>query len=200
MSNQIVHVDKESVGSPIHHKDEPKSRESLLLKRVLLKPQKESQDPIQRRSLFKTKCKSQGKCCKLIVDSGITDNIVATEMVEELYLKRIKHPSPYKVSWLQKGHQILVNEQAYVEFQIGSYRDNILCDVMPMDVCNVFFGRLQEFDRKEVHDRIKNTYTIPKDGEKHTLMPIKEKEEGRSSKVMMISGKEFLHDLKNKEI
>ena len=54
--------------------------------------------------------KSQGKCCKMVIDSGSTDHLVSTEMVEKLGLKRMKHPNPYKVSWLQKGHQILVNE------------------------------------------------------------------------------------------
>lgn len=39
-SNQIVHADQESVGSPVHHEEEPKSGESLLLSWVLLRPQK----------------------------------------------------------------------------------------------------------------------------------------------------------------
>eukprot|EP00253_Pinus_taeda_P030161 PITA_30161 len=65
----------------------------------------------QRKSLFQTVCKSHGKCCNVIIDSGSTDNLVSTEMVEKLGLKRLKHPTPYKVSWLQKGHQLLVDEQ-----------------------------------------------------------------------------------------
>jgi hypothetical protein len=34
------------------------------------------------------------------VDSGSTDNLVSTEMVEKLELETIDHPSPYKLSWL----------------------------------------------------------------------------------------------------
>ncbi|XP_059073715.1 uncharacterized protein LOC131874386 [Cryptomeria japonica] len=107
------------------------------------------------------------------------------------------------MSWLQKGHQILVNDQAYVEFHIGSHRDNVLCDVMPIDVHHVLLGRPGQFGRKAVHDGRENTYTIENDGDKNTLMPIKEKEEGSrsssNSKVMMVSGEDFLHDLKNEE-
>ena len=77
-------------------------------------------------------CKVQGKCCKMVIDSGSTDNIVSTEMVEMLSLKKNKHHVPYKVSWLHKGHQILVSEQCVVDFQIGPYKDKILCDVMPL--------------------------------------------------------------------
>ena len=58
----------------------------------------------------------------MVIYSGSTDNLVSMEMVEKLGLKRMKHPTPYKVSWLQKGHQLLVNEQCNVEFQIGLTR------------------------------------------------------------------------------
>ena len=61
----------------------------------------------------------------MVIDSGSTDNLVFTEMLEKLGLKRMKHPTSYKVSWLQKGHQLLVNEQCNVEFQIGTYKDEI---------------------------------------------------------------------------
>ena len=78
--------------------------EALILNKVLLKPAKEVAEHTQRKALFRTVCKSHGKCCKLIIDSRSMNNLVATEMVEKLGLKRLKHPTPYKVSWLQKGH------------------------------------------------------------------------------------------------
>ena len=85
-------------------------REALVLHKVLLKPVKENIEQTQRKALFKTIYKSRGKCCKLIIDSGSTGNLVPTEMVEKLELKRSKHPNPYRVSWLQKAHQLLVDE------------------------------------------------------------------------------------------
>ena len=77
----------------------------------------------------------------MVIDSGSTDNLVSTEMVEKLGLKRMKHPTTYKVSWLDKGHQLLVNKQCNVEFHIGTYKDEILCDIMPMDVFHIPLGR-----------------------------------------------------------
>ena len=85
-------------------------RESLMMNKVLLKPEKEHAKPAQRKSLLKTMCKFQGKCCKMVIDSGSNDNLVSTEMVEKLSLKKTKKPVPYKVSWLHKGHQILMSE------------------------------------------------------------------------------------------
>ena len=51
-------------------------------------------ESIQRRSLFKIVCKVEGKCCKLIVDRGSTDNLVSTEMVDKLNLRKTVHPEP----------------------------------------------------------------------------------------------------------
>jgi hypothetical protein len=114
---------------------------SLMMRKVLLTPEKEVENPVQRNSLFRTACKTKDRVCKVIVDSGSTDNLVSTEMVEKLELETIEHPSPYRVSWLQKGHQVNVTKQCLVEFKIGGYKDEILCDVIPMDVCHLLLGR-----------------------------------------------------------
>jgi hypothetical protein len=144
---------------------------SLTVHKVLLKPEKEVEDTTQRCRLFWTTCKTKGWKCKVIVDSGSTDNLVSNEMVEKLALETHRHPSPYKVSWLQKGHQVCVTKQCLVNFKMGEYRDEILCDVIPMDVCHVLLGRPWQFDRNVVHDGRMNTYTLEKDGRTHTLLP-----------------------------
>jgi hypothetical protein len=95
------------------------SGKSLTVHKVLLKPDKEVEDTAQRCKLFRTTCKTKGWKCKVIVDSGSTDNLVSTEMVERLELEMNRHPSPYKVSWLQKGHQVSVMKQCLVEFKMG---------------------------------------------------------------------------------
>jgi hypothetical protein len=135
------------------------------------------------------------------VDSGSTDNLVSTEMVEKLELKTRKHPSPYRVTWLQKGHQVRVTKQCLVNFKMGNYRDEILCDVIPMDVCHVLLGRPWQYDRHVVHDGRMNTYTLEKDGESHTLLPMKDKEVKPevSSTILLMSGKELLTELEKDE-
>eukprot|EP00253_Pinus_taeda_P033797 PITA_33797 len=172
--------------------------EALILNKVLLKPAKEMTEQNQRKALFQTICKSHGKCCKLIIDSGSMDNLVATEMVEKLGLRRLKHPTPYKVLWLQKGHQLLVDEQCEVEFHIGEYQDKFVCDIMPMDVCHILLGRPWQYDRKVTHDGKTNCYKFVKDGLKHTLVPIKEEDTTESSgtKTLLIAENSLLDRLK----
>ena len=95
-----------------------------MINKVLLKPKKEAIEPTQRKALFKIVCKVQGKCFQLVIDSGSTDNLVSNEAMDKLKLKIMKHPTPYKVSSLQKGHQLIVNEQCKVELKIGKYKDS----------------------------------------------------------------------------
>jgi hypothetical protein len=92
---------------------------SLMMRKVLLTPEKEAENPSQRNKIFQTACKTKERVCKVIMDSGSIDNLVSTEMVEKLELETIEHPSPYKVSWLQKGQQVNVTKQCLVEFKIG---------------------------------------------------------------------------------
>lgn len=51
-----------------------------------------------------------------------------------------------------------MNEQCQVEFQIGTYSDIVLCDVMPMDACHVLLGRPWQFEKKVVYDGKENTF------------------------------------------
>jgi hypothetical protein len=59
------------------HENALEVEEYLMMKRVLQKPHKEIKEPAQRNTLFITICKIKG-CCKLIIDSGSTDNLVST--------------------------------------------------------------------------------------------------------------------------
>jgi hypothetical protein len=174
---------------------------SLTVHKVLLTPKKEVEDTAQRTRLFRTTCKTKGWKCKVIVDNGSTDNIVSTKMVEKLELDTTDQPSPYKVSWLQKGHQVSFTKQCLADFKMGEYKDKVLCDVIPMDVCHVLLRRPWQYDRNVVHDGRMNTYTLEKDGKIHRLLPIKDKEVKPevSKTILLMSGKELLTEMEKKE-
>ena len=57
----------------------------------------------QRKNLFRTNCKSHGKLCKVLIDSGSTKNLISREMVYKLKFEKIPHQNPSHVSWLKKG-------------------------------------------------------------------------------------------------
>jgi hypothetical protein len=81
-----------------------------MLRKVLLNPELEVEKLVYRNNLFRTTCNTKDIVCKVIIDSGSIDNLVSTEMVEKLELETTIHPNPYKVSWLQKGHRVMVTK------------------------------------------------------------------------------------------
>jgi hypothetical protein len=83
---------------------------SLAMHKVLLTHEKEVESLVQRTRLFRTACKTKDRVCKVILDNDSMDNLISTEMVENLELETTDHPNPYRVSWLQKGHQVNITK------------------------------------------------------------------------------------------
>ena len=124
--------------------------------------------------LFHTKCTSKDKVCLVIIDSGSFKNCVSLEMVQKLDLKMDPYLKPYKLSCLQECSDIKVKHRCLVSFTIGKhYQDEVWCDVVLMDVCQLLLGRPRKNDRKVIYDGFKNTYTFRKDGHKIVLEPLK---------------------------
>ena len=66
-----------------------KGERSLMMRKFLLKLEKEEDNPAQRNSLFRTAYKTKDRVWKVIVGSGSTDNLVSTEMVKKLELETV---------------------------------------------------------------------------------------------------------------
>jgi hypothetical protein len=77
-----------------------KEGRSFMMRKIIVNPEKEERELVQRNNLFRTASKTRDRVCKVIIDSGSNDNLVSTEMVEKLKLETTAHPNPYKVSWL----------------------------------------------------------------------------------------------------
>ncbi|XP_074271235.1 uncharacterized protein LOC141595164 [Silene latifolia] len=93
-------------------------------------------------------------------------------MVDKLGLDTIPHPKPYVLHWLDDGNKVKVTKQVKVALTMGSYDDNILCDVVPMDACHVLLGRPWQFDRNVIHRGRSNEYELVDKGKKLVLRPM----------------------------
>nr|KYP31042.1 hypothetical protein KK1_049172 [Cajanus cajan] len=109
----------------------------LLIAQRLLTNQPKEQDQSQRENLFHSRCKNFKKTCSLIVDSGSCNNFISQRLVDKLKLTTIAHPKSYKLQWLNKDGPIKVKDQVNVPFSIRKYKDEVLCDTIPMDVSNI---------------------------------------------------------------
>ena len=92
--------------------------------------------------------------------------------MEKLGLKTINHSSPYYLQWLNDEESFLVKEQVFVPFSIGRYKDEILCDIMPMNTSHLLLGRPWQFDKQATHDGFTNRFSFSFEGRNITLAPL----------------------------
>nr|GFB47885.1 reverse transcriptase domain-containing protein [Tanacetum cinerariifolium] len=130
----------------------PDRREALVIERVLNMDVSKSVDDNSwlRNNSFRTKCTFKGKIYDMIIDGGSCENVVSTYMVEQLGMKTEDHPEPY---------------------QLTCYKDEVWCEVIPMDAAHILLGRHWQFDRTTKHDGFQNTYSFKKNGVNITLVP-----------------------------
>ena len=96
-------------------------------------------------------------------------------MVNSLKLHCETKFHPYHIAWLKKGNKFTINKCCLIKFSIGkTYKDEVLCDFIPMDACHLLLGRPWQYDRKFNHDGRNNTYMFWKDGSKVFLFPLKD--------------------------
>ncbi|KAJ9177048.1 hypothetical protein P3X46_012302, partial [Hevea brasiliensis] len=137
----------------------------LVVRRALSAQAKEEEGhALQRENIFHTRYFVNGKTCSMIVDSGSCVNVASTLMVAKLGMRTMKHPRPYKLQWLNECGEIKVNKQVMLAFSIGRYKDEVLCDVVPMHAGHILLGRPWQYDRKVVHDGFRNRYSFDHDG------------------------------------
>ena len=63
----------------------------------------------------------------MVIDSGSVTNVASTLLVDKLDLPTMKHPSPYKLQWLNDSAEAKVTEQVLISFSIGDYHAELLC-------------------------------------------------------------------------
>ena len=104
------------------------------------------------------------------------DNVASTRVVDKLGLKTIPHAKSYKLSWLSEAGEIKADKQVLINFSIGNYKDEVLCDLVPMEATHILLGRPLQFDRKAFHDGHANKFTFSFQGKKITLLPLSPRE------------------------
>jgi len=127
----------------------------------------------QRESIFHTRCIVGGKVCSLIIDGGSCANVTSQSMVDKLKRLVTPHLKPYTIQWLNESKGLEISTRCLLSLSIGkTYKDEIWCDIVPIDACHVLLGRPWLFDWRVMHDSCMNTYTFTKDHKKITLTPL----------------------------
>ena len=83
----------------------------------------------------------KGTPLHFIIDSESQKNIISTEVVKQLDLPTTPHLQPYNIGWLLSGQDLCVSQQCRFSYDIQPFKDVVLCDVSPLDVCDVLLGQ-----------------------------------------------------------
>ena len=143
----------------------------LVLRRVLSN-QRRVKDQ-QQESIFHSCCTVEGKVCSLIIDGDSYANVISLSIIEKLGLQAMAHPHPYNIQWLNQSKGLQINSRCLISLSIGkNYRDELWCDVIPMDACHILLGHPWMYDRKVMHNGFLSTYSFSRGGKKITLTPL----------------------------
>jgi hypothetical protein len=83
----------------------------------------------------------KGAPLHFIVDSDSQKNLISAEVVKWLDLPMTPHPYPYTIGWSsprkRSPHQPIVS----LPYEIKPFKDEVLCDISPLEVCDVLLGQ-----------------------------------------------------------
>nr|XP_034910700.1 uncharacterized protein LOC118046045 [Populus alba] len=116
--------------------------------RVFLTPKK-GPEILTRHQVFQINAIINRVIVEVVIDIGSSENLVSKELVRRVKLTTEKHPQPYGLRWIRKveGAVDVVNEVCRVPLSIGKiYQDEIVCDVVVMDACQILLGRPWQYD------------------------------------------------------
>jgi len=87
-----------------------------------------------------------------IVDFGSQKNLISAEVIKHLGLSTTPHPQPYNIWWLRQGQYLCVSQQCRLSYDIQPFKDEVLCGVSPLDVCDVLLGQPYLWRRHVVYE------------------------------------------------
>jgi hypothetical protein len=94
----------------------------------------------------------KGTQLHFIIDKSIHKNLISVEAFKRLALPTKPHPQPYSIGWLHQGSDLRVSQQCQLSYDIKPFKDEGLCDVAPLEVCDVLLGQPYLWKRHAVYE------------------------------------------------
>jgi len=94
----------------------------------------------------------KGSLLQFIVDNGSQKNLISAEVMKQLGLPTTTHPQPYTIGWLHQGRDLCVSQQCCLPYNINPFMDEVLCDVAPLEVCDVLLGQPYLWKRHAMYE------------------------------------------------
>eukprot|EP00253_Pinus_taeda_P011641 PITA_11641 len=94
----------------------------------------------------------EGSPLQFIFDSGSQKRLISAEVVKRLGLPTTTHPQPYTIRWLHQGRDLCVSQQCRFPYNIKPFTDEVLCDIDPLEVCDLLLGQPYLWKRHAVSE------------------------------------------------
>jgi hypothetical protein len=94
----------------------------------------------------------KGAPLHFIVDRNSQKNLISTEVVKWMDLPKTPHPQPYTIGWIFQGRDLHVNQQCHLPYDIKPFKDEVLCDISPLEVCDVILGQPYLWKHHDVYE------------------------------------------------
>jgi hypothetical protein len=98
-------------------------------------------DPEEGEHLFHSQMWVKRTPLHFIIDSGSQKNLISSEVIKWLALPTMLHPQPYTIGWLCQGSDLRVSQKCRLSYNIKPFKDEVLCDVAPLEFCDVLLGQ-----------------------------------------------------------
>jgi hypothetical protein len=102
--------------------------------------------------LFHSQMWVKGAPLHFIVDSGSQKNLISAEVVKWLDLPMTPHPQPNTIGWLCQGRDLCVSQQCHLPYDINPFKDEVMYDISPLEVCDVLLGQPYLWKRHVVYE------------------------------------------------
>jgi hypothetical protein len=73
-------------------------------------------------------------------------------------LSTMPHPQPYTIGWLSRGQDICISHYFHLSYGIKPFKDEVLCDVSPLEVYDVILGKPYIWKHHVVYES--RTYSV----------------------------------------
>jgi hypothetical protein len=124
----------------------------------------------EKEELFTLRIQVKHEIIEAIVDIGSQKNLISASLVQKLGLETIPHLRPYPLGWIQKDVELKIDRQCKFHFAItNQYIDEVTCEVVPLDICQVIFGSPYLWERDVIYHRRAQQYQLEKDGKKYIV-------------------------------
>jgi hypothetical protein len=123
----------------------------------------------------------KGTPLHFIFDNDIQKNLISSKVIKHLGLSTTPNSQPYNIRWLHQGRDLCVNQQCHMSYGVQPFKDEVVCDVDPLDVYVVILGQPYMWKHHDVYESRHHSVIITMGGHLYripevvlTIAPLKQ--------------------------